>query len=65
MGLGAIGLEVARAASGFGMRVWAVRKRVDEPVPAGVEQILPPEKLTELLAASDVVVLSAPLTPTC
>jgi phosphoglycerate dehydrogenase-like enzyme len=63
VGLGAIGLEVAKAASGFGMRVWAVRKRLEEPVPASVEKILPPERLTELLATSDVVVLSAPLTP--
>jgi phosphoglycerate dehydrogenase-like enzyme len=63
VGLGAIGLEVAKAASGFGMRVWAVRKRVDEPVPASVEKILPPARLNELLATSDVVVLSAPLTP--
>lgn len=63
VGLGAIGLEVAKAASGFGMRVWAIRKRVDEPAPASVEKILPPDLLTELLAASDVVVLSAPLTP--
>jgi phosphoglycerate dehydrogenase-like enzyme len=63
VGLGAIGLEVAKAASGFGMRVWAVRKRLDEPVPASVEKILPPSQLSELLATSDVVVLSAPLTP--
>src|SRR5580765_2647156 len=31
IGLGAIGLEVAKAASGFGMRVSAIRKRVDQP----------------------------------
>lgn len=63
VGLGAIGLEVAKAASGFGMRVWAIRKRLDEVMPSSVERILPPERLSELLAASDVVVLSAPLTP--
>jgi D-2-hydroxyacid dehydrogenase (NADP+) len=63
IGLGSIGLEVAQAASGFGMRVWAIRKRVDEPVPASVEMILPPDRLSELLASSDVIVLSAPLTP--
>jgi phosphoglycerate dehydrogenase-like enzyme len=63
IGLGSIGLEVARAASGFGMRVWAIRKRVDEPVPGSVETVLPPDRLSELLASSDVIVLSAPLTP--
>jgi phosphoglycerate dehydrogenase-like enzyme len=62
IGLDSIGLEVAQAASGFGMRVWAIRKRVDEPTPF-VERILPPDRLNELLASSDVIVLSAPLTP--
>jgi len=60
---GSIGLEVAQAASGFGMRVWGIRRRVDEPVPPFVERILPPDGLNDLLASSDVVVLSAPLTP--
>lgn len=63
VGLGAIGLEVARAASGFGMRVSAIRKHVDRPVPDGVDEVLPPGRLNDLLASSDVVVLSAPLTP--
>ncbi len=45
------------------MRVWAIRKRVDEPTPAFVDRILPPDRLNELLASSDVIVLSAPLTP--
>jgi phosphoglycerate dehydrogenase-like enzyme len=63
IGLGSIGLEVAQAASGFGMRIWATRKRVDEPVPPSVERILPAGQVNELLASSDVIVLSAPLTP--
>jgi phosphoglycerate dehydrogenase-like enzyme len=63
VGLGSIGLEIAQAASGFGMRVWAIRRRIDEPKPAFVERVLPPDRLNELLASSDVVVLSAPLTP--
>jgi len=63
VGLGSIGLEISQAASGFGMRVWAIRKRIDEPKPSFVERILPPDRLNELLASSDVVVLSAPLTP--
>jgi phosphoglycerate dehydrogenase-like enzyme len=63
VGLGSIGIEVAQAASGFGMRVWATRKRADEPAPASVDKVLAPDRLGELLASSDVVVLSAPLTP--
>jgi phosphoglycerate dehydrogenase-like enzyme len=62
VGLGSIGLEVARVAAAFGMRVSAIRRRVDLPRPDSVEDILPPERLGDLLAKSDVVVLSAPLT---
>jgi len=62
IGLGAIGIEVAAVASAFGMHVTALRKRVDRPVPPGVSEVLPPERLPELLAASDVVVLAAALT---
>jgi phosphoglycerate dehydrogenase-like enzyme len=63
VGLGAIGAEVARLASGFGMRVVATRKRVDEPPPSGVDVVLPAERIGELFAASDVIVLAAALTP--
>ena len=62
VGLGSIGLEVARVAAPFGMRVSAVRRRVNLPLPPLVEEVLPPERLLDLLARSDVVVLSAPLT---
>jgi phosphoglycerate dehydrogenase-like enzyme len=63
VGLGAIGAEVARAAGAFGMRVSAVRKHADKPVPPGVEEVFPPDRLHDLLAKSDVVVLSAASTP--
>jgi phosphoglycerate dehydrogenase-like enzyme len=62
VGLGSIGANIAALAGPFGMRVSAIRKRVDLPLPPGVEEVLPPERLPELLAKSDVVVLSAPLT---
>jgi D-2-hydroxyacid dehydrogenase (NADP+) len=62
VGLGAIGLEVARLASAFGMRVSAIRRRTELDVPASVEEVLAPDRLHELLGRSDVVVLSAPLT---
>ena len=63
VGLGHTGLEVARRAAAFGMRVLAYRRRA-EPPPAGVERVLAADRgepLGELLAASDVVVLAASL----
>jgi phosphoglycerate dehydrogenase-like enzyme len=62
IGLGAIGSAVARLASGAGMRVLAIRKHPDKPAPQGVDARLAPGGLPGLLAASDVVVLAAPLT---
>jgi phosphoglycerate dehydrogenase-like enzyme len=63
VGLGAIGLEVAKIAAPFGFRVSAIRRRAGEPVPDGVEAVWTPDRLHDLLAASDVVVLAAPHTP--
>jgi phosphoglycerate dehydrogenase-like enzyme len=66
VGLGSIGTEVARLASAFGMRVSATRRRADTHRTDGieiVEEVLPPDRLPELLAKSDVVLLSAALTP--
>ena len=59
VGVGAIGTRAARIARhGFGMRVLGTQRRLDR---------LPPEAepagLDELLAASDFVVLTCPLTP--
>jgi phosphoglycerate dehydrogenase-like enzyme len=62
VGLGAIGLEVARMAAAFGFHVSATRKHVDRPLPECVENVFPPRRLLEMLAVTDVVVLSAPLT---
>jgi D-2-hydroxyacid dehydrogenase (NADP+) len=63
VGLGSIGVEIARLAAPLGLRVTGIRRRIDGPLPEGVEALLPPERLGDLLAASDVVVLAAPLTP--
>jgi phosphoglycerate dehydrogenase-like enzyme len=62
VGLGSIGSEVARLAAGFGMRVVATRKNADRPRPEGVAEVLRPERLPDLMSASDVIVLSAALT---
>jgi phosphoglycerate dehydrogenase-like enzyme len=62
VGLGAIGTEVARLAGALGMRVIAMRRRVDLPAPAWVDEVVAPHALRRLLGESDVVVLAAPET---
>ena len=62
IGLGAIGRELARMASGLGMVVIGTRRDMEEPVPAGVAEALDPEELPAVLQRADVVVLTAPLT---
>ena len=62
VGLGAIGSEIARRGLAFGMRVLAVDP-VQPRGPEGVAAVFRPERLGELLAASDFVVVAAPHTP--
>lgn len=61
VGFGGTGREVARRALGFGMRVLAVDIE-DVPPEPGVEAIWKPDRLPDLLGASDVVVIGLPLT---
>jgi phosphoglycerate dehydrogenase-like enzyme len=61
LGLGAIGRDVARIASGLGMRVIGTRRR-QEPVP-NVAEIFPPDRTPRVLAESDFVLLLLPATP--
>ena len=61
VGLGAIGLEVARLANAFGMRVVGVKRHVQGPLPH-VESIHPPDQLGELVAGGDAIVITLPLT---
>jgi phosphoglycerate dehydrogenase-like enzyme len=63
VGLGAIGTAVARMAASAGMRVSGLRRNPDHPPVAFVDLVYRPGQLDELLAASDIVVLAAPLTP--
>jgi len=63
IGLGAIGLELAKIAAPFGFTISAIRRRRDQPVPEGVEEVWPPDRRLDLLAKSDVVVIAAPHTP--
>jgi len=59
VGVGHIGGEVARLAQAFGMRVVGCRRR-QRPM-RHVDELLPPERLRELLAQADFVVLAVPL----
>ncbi|SDS60291.1 2-hydroxyacid dehydrogenase [Actinoplanes derwentensis] len=63
IGLGEIGAETARLMGAVGARVRAVRARPSAPVPDGVtlDRVGGIEDLDELLAASDVVVVTVPL----
>ena len=76
VGLGSIGRAVGALGTAFGCRVVATRRRPeagshqadvagDEPFLGSLmlDRVLPPERLSELLAESDFVVLAAPLTP--
>lgn len=64
VGFGAIGQEIARRAGAFGLIVRAVDRHPDRlPAPAGVEAVWGLERLPELLAWSDFVVIAAPHTP--
>ncbi len=61
LGLGAIGVEVARKAAALEMSVIGVR-RVPEPVPH-VDRVYGPAEADQVLAASDFVLLLLPVTP--
>jgi phosphoglycerate dehydrogenase-like enzyme len=60
LGYGGIGQATARLARGIGMRVHALNRRGEAD--HMVDWIGTPDRLDELLAASDVLVISAPLT---
>lgn len=61
VGLGRIGLRLAKLASAFDMRVIGIR-RSPEPA-AHVEAVVRPDQLAEVVAQADVVALTCPLTP--
>jgi phosphoglycerate dehydrogenase-like enzyme len=60
VGLGTIGMEVAKRAHAFGMSVTGVRRRVDEPRPDFVDRVVGPDRLGDALTGCDVLVVSAP-----
>lgn len=64
LGLGTIGVEVARLAGALGMKVQAVRQNPDGAVPAdlNLDWVGGVDELPRLLSTSDIVVLTIPLT---
>lgn len=61
IGFGRIGRTIARRAAAFGMRILAVDGFAADP-DGLAEAILPPDRLPEMLAQSDFVVIACPLT---
>jgi len=61
VGLGSVGTEVARRAVAFGMEVLAIR-RGESQKPPFVSQVWKSDRLHDLLALSDIVVICTPLT---
>jgi phosphoglycerate dehydrogenase-like enzyme len=62
IGAGGIGTQIAQRAHGFGMKVIGVDPK-DLPVSNFFSEIVPPDRLEEVLPKADVVFVSAPLTP--
>jgi phosphoglycerate dehydrogenase-like enzyme len=60
VGLGTIGLELAKRAAAFDVRVTGVRRRADQPPPPHVERVLPVDRIDEALAGCDILVIAAP-----
>jgi phosphoglycerate dehydrogenase-like enzyme len=63
IGLGTIGLEVAKRASAFGMRITGVRRRTHESTPPLVERVVGPKDIEAALRGCDVLVIAAPGLP--
>ncbi|SOZ17190.1 D-2-hydroxyacid dehydrogenase [Cupriavidus taiwanensis] len=62
VGLGSIGLELARRAKALGMRVTGVRRRAAMPLPPSVDEVCAIFDVDEVLTKADHVVLALPLT---
>jgi D-2-hydroxyacid dehydrogenase (NADP+) len=63
IGLGSIGLRVARMASALGMYVIATRENLSKEKPEGVSAVFAASAIEKMLSQSDYVVMAAPLTP--
>ena len=64
VGYGDIGRAAAERVRALGMRVLALRRRPEQSgADPLVDEVLPPERLNELMARADDVLVAAPLTP--
>ena len=63
VGLGSIGMEIAKLAGPLGIRISGIRRRAEITPPPGVDEVLPPEGLRDLIGRCDIVVLAVPHTP--
>jgi D-2-hydroxyacid dehydrogenase (NADP+) len=62
IGLGTIGQAIAVRAAALGMKVVGVRRRPEQGSVPGVHEVLGPSHVNQVIATSDVLVLSAPWT---
>ncbi|MGI6662726.1 MAG: D-2-hydroxyacid dehydrogenase [Bacillota bacterium] len=62
LGLGAIGEEIARKCKAFDMEVIGIRRDVSRPVPESVDRVYGMDEMTRVMAESDYVLCSLPLT---
>jgi len=62
IGLGRVGEEVAKRAKGFDMRVLGIKRDIAHHR-GNADQVHSPDRLLEVLAEADFVVVTAPLTP--
>ncbi|UCF60365.1 MAG: hypothetical protein JSV37_11435 [Anaerolineaceae bacterium] len=63
LGYGAIGIRVARACLGLGMRVKALRREFNGSEPDSEVEIHPSNELRQLLPEAEVLIVCLPLTP--
>src|SRR4051812_10627228 len=59
VGLGSIGMATARRMSALGAHVDGVRRHPDRTPTAGLDRVLPPDRLLDLLPSADLVVVAA------
>jgi len=62
VGLGTIGQAIAVRAAALGMRVVGVRRRPAGNIPEGVSAVVGADRVSDVIASSDVLVLAAPWT---
>jgi len=60
VGLGAIGLEIAKRADAFGVQVTGVRRSADGPRPESVHRVVSADRLHEALSGCQILVITAP-----